>query len=60
MYKRSTCSHICAVHSLTRLLCPRVGLDGYFQNWEVFKKNLGSIHDACVEASYRCEDPEAK
>ena len=64
--KESTCSYIQAAHSLTGLLCPWVGLDfccphpDCFQNWELLKKHLGSIHVAGLVMFYGYEDPEAE
>ena len=64
--KESACSHIHTVHSLMGLQCPWVRLDGchlwpdYFQNWEVFRKHLSSIHGTSLEMSYGQEDSEAK
>ena len=63
--KKSACSHIHGVYSLTGLQCPWVGLDGchphldYFQNWEAFEKHLSSIHGTGLETSCRQEDSEA-
>ena len=64
--KESACSHIQAVHSHTGLFCPWIRLDcchlhpDYFQNWKAFRKHLSSVHGACLEMSFRCEELEAE
>ena len=56
--KESAHSHIHAAHSLSQAwwLLPMC----YFQNWEAFRKHLGSIHGAGLDMSYGHGASEAK
>ena len=64
--KESACSHIWASQSHIGFFCSWVGLEGCcpcpnpFQNWEAFRKHLGSVHSAGLDTSYACEHSEVK